>query len=276
MRNLGLFFLFILWCLFGWKLYSDQKACCDMATTRSVEESVSDDSDLSCADDAICFDRDSYQPLTGSSFKSRLDSLAGLISDTRHLKILGLYNADEKNSSSFENLGLARADAVSRLFSFSEGESGIELIGQQVVGAELSRDDRVRFEWMDVAPEGSEQADEERPEVRSTAVVYFAFNSTEKLSGAEIEAYLDQVASRVKSSGENVSLTGHTDNIGEEATNMQLGRMRAQAIMDYLLSKGLSKSKIRLNSRGEELPVASNDTEEGRARNRRVELIITN
>jgi outer membrane protein OmpA-like peptidoglycan-associated protein len=71
-----------------------------------------------------------------------------------------------------------------------------------------------------------------------------------------------------------VQVTGHTDNIGSEAYNDILSRNRALSVAHYLMQLGIEKNNIQLNYKGESSPAAGNDTPEGRARNRRVELKI--
>lgn len=71
-----------------------------------------------------------------------------------------------------------------------------------------------------------------------------------------------------------VDVIGHTDNVGEAAYNQQLSNRRARAVADVLYDAGVSMSRIRAYGRGEDQPVASNLTPEGRAQNRRVEIII--
>ena len=72
----------------------------------------------------------------------------------------------------------------------------------------------------------------------------------------------------------DVSVDGHTDAIGSDAYNQRLSERRAQAVRDYLVRKGISPSRLRTRGFGESEPVASNDTEEGRAQNRRTELNV--
>ena len=76
----------------------------------------------------------------------------------------------------------------------------------------------------------------------------------------------------IKKTGENIELTGHTDNTGTEESNMDLGMRRAKAIQNILIAKGVDKNLISIESKGETKPVATNDTEAGRHQNRRVEL----
>ncbi len=72
----------------------------------------------------------------------------------------------------------------------------------------------------------------------------------------------------------NIELSGHTDAIGADADNLKLSSDRAKSVMDYFVSKNISASRMSSKGYGESLPVASNDTEEGRALNRRVEFKI--
>ena len=70
-----------------------------------------------------------------------------------------------------------------------------------------------------------------------------------------------------------IEAVGHTDSVGSDAYNMKLGEKRARAVADYLTSQGVSPSRIDVRSEGESHPVASNATADGRAENRRVEII---
>ena len=71
-----------------------------------------------------------------------------------------------------------------------------------------------------------------------------------------------------------VSLEGHTDNTGDAAQNRQLSVDRANAVRDRLVQAGIAGDRISAAGHGQDKPVASNDTEEGKARNRRTELIV--
>jgi OOP family OmpA-OmpF porin len=71
-----------------------------------------------------------------------------------------------------------------------------------------------------------------------------------------------------------VEVAGHTDSMGSEEYNQGLSERRAMAVKDYLTGKGVKASRLTSRGYGESRPVASNDTKEGRAENRRVELIV--
>jgi outer membrane protein OmpA-like peptidoglycan-associated protein len=70
-------------------------------------------------------------------------------------------------------------------------------------------------------------------------------------------------------------IEGHTDSVGPEAYNQQLSERRARAVMDYLHNAGIGDNQFTAVGFGESRPIASNDTDEGRAANRRVVLTRT-
>lgn len=71
-----------------------------------------------------------------------------------------------------------------------------------------------------------------------------------------------------------VEVVGHTDNTGSASYNMDLSQRRAQSVAGILTAGGVAGSRIVAVGRGEDQPVASNATEQGRAQNRRVEILI--
>ncbi len=71
-----------------------------------------------------------------------------------------------------------------------------------------------------------------------------------------------------------VEIAGHTDDRASQSYNKDLSQRRAQAVRDYLLEKGIREKRVRAKGYGESQPVASNDTEQGRQKNRRVEVRI--
>lgn len=75
--------------------------------------------------------------------------------------------------------------------------------------------------------------------------------------------------------GVKLSVEGHTDSVGTDAYNEKLSERRAQAVVDYLVSSGIDAGRLTAVGYGEGRPVASNDTAEGRAQNRRVELVVS-
>jgi len=72
-----------------------------------------------------------------------------------------------------------------------------------------------------------------------------------------------------------IQVVGNTDSRGSEASNMELSRKRAQVVADELVAAGVSTGRISTRAVGESMPIATNDTPEGRAQNRRVEIVVS-
>lgn len=102
---------------------------------------------------------------------------------------------------------------------------------------------------------------------------YFAFDKSDLKPETRVE--LDRVAEIMQNNPDAVlELQGHTDSIGSEEYNKALSDRRAEAVFDYLKSKGINQKRLKKMSLGESKPIASNETNAGRARNRRVDLVI--
>lgn len=100
------------------------------------------------------------------------------------------------------------------------------------------------------------------------------FGLNEAILKAEDKQRLDEAFSQIQNlpEGATVQITGYTDSTGSEQYNQDLSMRRAQAAQEYLVSKGVDQKRIVLSGMGESNPIASNDTAEGRAQNRRVEV----
>lgn len=85
---------------------------------------------------------------------------------------------------------------------------------------------------------------------------------------------LEDVARAVQGAEGTIVIEGHTDSRGTEAYNEDLSRRRAEAVRDFLVSRGVPPDKIEARGMGEYRPIASNTSSEGRANNRRVEIIL--
>lgn len=86
---------------------------------------------------------------------------------------------------------------------------------------------------------------------------------------------LDKLVDYLKaSSSVRAKITGHTDNVGKKEDNMLLSENRAQAVLDYLTGKNIDKNRLSSEGKGDTQPIASNDTEEGKQLNRRVEVVF--
>jgi OOP family OmpA-OmpF porin len=112
----------------------------------------------------------------------------------------------------------------------------------------------------------------------ATKVTYAAdafFDFDKSVLKPEGKAKLDDLAGKVKSINlEVIIAVGHTDSIGSDAYNQKLSIKRSEAVKAYLVSKGIEKSRVYTEGKGEKQPVADNKTKEGQAKNRRVEIEV--
>jgi len=92
----------------------------------------------------------------------------------------------------------------------------------------------------------------------------------------ELQLNLAEVAAILKTllTESTVIIEGHTDNVGSTAKNKTLSEQRAQAVLKYLVGRGVDKKRLKSVGYGATKPVADNSTDEGKAKNRRVELVI--
>jgi outer membrane protein OmpA-like peptidoglycan-associated protein len=103
--------------------------------------------------------------------------------------------------------------------------------------------------------------------------IFFEFNKTELLPASFVE--LDKVVQfMLEEDIKLIEISGHTDNEGSDSYNQKLSEGRAKAVTDYLISKGIKSERILTVGYGETRPVDSNQTDAGRAQNRRVEFML--
>lgn len=118
--------------------------------------------------------------------------------------------------------------------------------------------------------------EEERGRViRLDGSVLFASGKTALLPIAQTA--LDKVGEVLQQQAEDkrIVVEGHTDSVGKDEDNMRLSQARADSVRSYLVSRGVKADKISAVGKGETVPIADNKTPEGRANNRRVEIVIS-
>ena len=116
------------------------------------------------------------------------------------------------------------------------------------------------------------------PAVAAAKVTYAAdafFDFDKAVLKPEGKAKLDDLAAKVKDINlEVIIAVGHTDAVGTDAYNQGLSVKRSEAVKAYLVSKGIDKSRVYTEGKGEKQPVADNKTSAGRSKNRRVEVEV--
>jgi outer membrane protein OmpA-like peptidoglycan-associated protein len=107
-----------------------------------------------------------------------------------------------------------------------------------------------------------------------TGSVLFEFNKATLLPSASrrLDAVADAMMAQPE--GQEIVVEGYTDSVGSEGYNEQLSLDRAESVRDFLTRKGVDPERIRIQGYGESSPVADNRTPEGRANNRRVEIVL--
>ncbi len=114
-------------------------------------------------------------------------------------------------------------------------------------------------------------------EVQFKEKIAFDFSSGKSTLLASSYPSLDEMAKLLRANPDIKQLTiaGHTDNLGDEASNLELSRLRAAAVFNYLVNRGgIAKGRLKFEGFGSTRPLAPNDTEAGRAKNRRVDFLI--
>jgi OmpA-OmpF porin, OOP family len=104
--------------------------------------------------------------------------------------------------------------------------------------------------------------------------LYINFETGKSEIKPESNPIIDQICEMLKQNPDlKISVEGHTDNVGAEKSNQTLSESRAKSVMNALVSKGINVSRIQSKGWGQTKPIADNNTEEGKAKNRRVEIV---
>ena len=201
----------------------------------------------------------------------------------KNIKITGYAKESEKNESMYPNLGYARAISLKNLF-ITKGfdasrfeidgiiENDLKMKGDTLIGPNLfkifntkSLSTTTQQDWVSLKTTLNAN-----PLVLcfETGQTNVNLTTEEREKVAAITKYLDNV------SGSTLQVEGHTDNVGSRTINVNLGLKRANFIKEYLVKNGIDASRITTTSKGPDVPVSSNETEVGKAKNRRSIITI--
>lgn len=200
------------------------------------------------------------------------------------LDITGHYSANETNNSAFPNLGIARATSIKN-YLVTKGIPSSIMNTKGVLKENLIQTGNIISGPLVITlvAKDVEEASYLEEKLNAMAlqikgdplILYFntgaseiKLNESQRNKIALISSYLD------KKEGAVCIVTGHTDDTGNRTKNIELGQQRADFIKIYLINNGIPETKINTNSSGPDTPIASNITEEGRAKNRRTEVTI--
>jgi outer membrane protein OmpA-like peptidoglycan-associated protein len=205
-------------------------------------------------------------------FPALIDSLKTVLAKEDHLLVKGYWYSNE-DTAGIGDLGLYRAnrlkDTLGKYFNVAQIEVASQFINTTVpdsiyAGADLSKaiqSTLIKDSSTSLLSKGK-------------LIVYFPSNSTKNIFDATTEKNIADIIQRTHASGKQIQITGHTDSEGDEKRNRALGLNRANKLRAILIQRGVKATQITTLSMGETVPIASNDTEEGRAANRRAEVTI--
>jgi OmpA-OmpF porin, OOP family len=237
--------------------------------------SVADSSWIISSPYNLRFGKSGSLPVMSANMSLLLDSLARYAQNhpNKTITVTGHYKADEVNGTGFENLGLARADELKK-WLISKGVSDLNILTQS------KRDDGLVFSPADTLVGGISMAfttlilkpvdDLFQPHTvyfntaQNTLPVDTAFTNYIAKAKAYLQNHTDK----------KLLIVGHTDNVGDAEANRQLSANRAAFVKSELMKQGIAASKMESSGKGMDDPIADNSTDEGRAKNRRVTILL--
>jgi len=202
---------------------------------------------------------------------------------SKNFNITGYYTSDEENNSAYPNLGLARANAVkNHVVSLGIPSKQINTFGELKDGlipdAESVYHGPIDYGALTLADGANSDAELEAIALEikdKPLLLYFETGAAtlrltpeQRIKVAKISRYLDKVDDSF------CIIVGHTDNTGTPENNMVLGQERADFAKSYLVRNHIPENNISATSKGQNSPIADNNTDEGRAKNRRIVVTI--
>lgn len=188
----------------------------------------------------------------------------------------------EDTAKAGEDLKTQVLESKNKALKKTQAELDREQRESQMTKAQLEKEREARLaveKKLSAALKSLDQIAQVKEEKRGVVItlsgsVLFATGKHELLPIAKDR--LNEVAKAVKDQGfKSIVVEGHTDSRGSDSANEQLSLKRAEQVRAHLITQGIPSDKITAVGRGESSPVADNSTPEGRANNRRVELVVT-
>ncbi len=203
---------------------------------------------------------------------------------THSLSLTGIYQATEINDSQLDNLGQARAESLRDvLIDYGVNPPQINTQGLRVHQIILQKNHLiggVYFDFSKGKAERSLNATTANLNERNTIKIeklnlYFPKDKYKLKMTPELEAYFDKLKQYLAyEENAQIIITGFTDNQGKAANNLRLSKYRAKKVKSFMMKYGFTDDQLTVDFKGEADPIASNDNEAGREKNRRVELRI--
>lgn len=235
------------------------------------------------ADENVRYARSDASPIISEATEKALATVKDYFDSHSEeaLVITGFYDDTERNRTLLPNLGMARAEAL-KAWLTEYGMRHQQITTQAYMNINLTylKDtllDGLTFEVMDELPDADlseEELNALREKLENTSRnLYFETGATPLMVNDTVRQYIQELKQYLNAKEEaSIELIGHTDNIGEARQNLEYAQQRADFTRELLSRAGINLAQIRTDSKGESEPIATNDTEEGRSKNRRVEI----
>jgi outer membrane protein OmpA-like peptidoglycan-associated protein len=183
------------------------------------------------------------------------------------------------NTQKGVGIGTGAGAVLGAVIGNATGNTGLgtaigAVVGGTVGGIIGKKMDKQAEEIKNQIPNAKVERVEEGITVEFNSAVLFGFNQADISAGAE-NSLNDLVVILNKYPDTNIEIDGHTDNKGTPEYNQTLSEKRATIVAAYLIKKGIAKARVTTKGLSFSVPKYTNDTPEGRTKNRRVEFIIT-
>lgn len=231
----------------------------------------------------ISFGKSSFTRMSmDTGLKGNIEKLATYLTGNtdRGITITGRYGADEVNNSILPTIGLARANDIKTLLQ-TKGVSARQIEIGDKLSPNIKWTNNTLANGIDINFDALANNDDRLASIKKRLsgkpiTLYFGTNqdqinltAQQRKDFADLNYYLDRV------SAAKLSVDGHTDNAGNRDYNVNLSKQRSIFVRDYLQKNGgITANRMSTQGYGPDKPVSSNDTNEGKAKNRRVEVTL--
>ena len=248
---------------------------------------VKDGSFLAQSPNGAMFAKSGSKLESNGQLDNALTKIGGYLKSNpnKTFQITGGYMADEKNRTWSENLGEARAKEVrSAILKKTGGLDKDQIIVKGLQNSNLKFANNRTNAGMQYAFVNVDRSQNKATREKNMAAIasrlkgqgknfYFDAGSNQIDLDAEMRTYFRELRQYMDyDKNAKVTLTGHTDADGDADGNRALGQKRAERILQYMAQNGMAAGQLSATSKGEDSPIADNNTPEGKAKNRRVEI----
>lgn len=218
-----------------------------------------------------------------SSIKQEIDSLAAYLQlyPGRKLNIKGYYSNNEQNNTNSDNLGIARAESIKSylvnagiqpgsISTFGQIDDNLTMFNNKVSGG-------IDFEFADHTEinDSTLAVAQKFNDIFRSLDLYFVSGSADYIKTTDNESFVAEAKEFLNSNPDKkLLITGHTDNTGSADLNMMLSKKRAEHIKNVFINAGIPANQLTTEAKGQSQPKAENQTDAGKAANRRVTIVV--